>query len=351
MKNTLITFSSLVCILFSCQQTTQIPTNQAENKNLQTANFKIAFGSCNKQDLPQNFWATIQKDSADLFIWGGDNIYADTDDMQLMQSKYKMQNSNSSYQNFVSTLPYGIAGVWDDHDYGKNDAGKEWAHKEQSQSLFMKFMGLDTIAQIANTLGTYYLKKIQLNQHQINLYMLDTRFFRDGINRAQSSSKKYQPHSTTDSTLLGYAQWKWLEEEFASSTADVNIIVSSIQFLSSEHGFETWGNFPHEVEKMQQLILNNKLKNVLFISGDRHLSEFSQKNLSGLSYPLTDFTSSGLTHSYTSFTGEPNQYRVGEVISQTSYGLIDLNLNSQTAHLQMKSTSDGEVLQELRLQF
>ena len=33
------------------------------------------------------------------------------------------------------------------------------------------------------------------------------------------------------------------------SKADFHIIMSSIQVWSNEHGFETWGNFPHEVDK------------------------------------------------------------------------------------------------------
>src|SRR5690606_22233913 len=96
----------------------------------------------------------------------------------------------------------------------------------------------------------------------------------------------------------------WLEEELNNSTASFNIIVSSIQFLSNKHGFETWGNFPSEVEKMMDLIKTSNGQRVIMLSGDRHISEFSQINLSDLSYPLIDFTSSGLTHTYEAFSGE-----------------------------------------------
>lgn len=341
----------LVFAVYGCETTPKAAFQNEKQETTFDAKFTIAMGSCNKQHLPQEYWSVIEKDEADLFIWGGDNIYADTKDMQLMQEKYDMQKSNLHYQSFVSSLPYGLVGVWDDHDYGKNDAGKEWKYKEESKQLFMDFLDLDSAHPMANRQGTYYAEKLKVGKHSIALYMLDTRYFRDGLKVADSTNKRYQAHATPDSTLLGKAQWKWLDREFAASKADFNIIVSSIQFLSQEHGFETWGNFPFELKKMEDLMVKHQLKNVLILSGDRHISEFSQKEVAGLGYPLTDFTSSGLTHAYTSFSGEPNPYRVGEVTSQTSYGVVELNLDSYSALLQIKSTENGELLNELQIQF
>ncbi|NEV93140.1 alkaline phosphatase family protein [Psychroflexus sp. YR1-1] len=333
-------------MLGSCRPNTEQPAD-AE----QITSFRIALGSCNRQDMPQDYWSVIQKDSADIFIWGGDNIYADTPDMDLMEAKYDSLKNNPYYQTFVSKLPYGPMGVWDDHDYGKNDAGEGWEYKDEAKTLFMDFMDIDSTHAMANRGGIYHAEVIDAGDKSIKFYMLDMRYFRDGLLEAEASDKRYQPHSSQDSTLLGEAQWDWLEQEFKKSEADFNIIVSSIQFLSSEHGFETWGNFPHEVEKLQSLLLDYSLDNVLMLSGDRHISEFSQKKIEGLDYMLTDFTSSGLTHSYASYDGEPNQYRVGEVVAQTSYGIVDLDLEVEEADLKIKSTKDGHVIQNLKLSF
>ena len=46
-----------------------------------TADFTIVFASCNDQDREQPLWNPIMENKPDLFIWGGDNIYADTADM------------------------------------------------------------------------------------------------------------------------------------------------------------------------------------------------------------------------------------------------------------------------------
>jgi alkaline phosphatase D len=38
---------------------------------------RIAFGSCNDQDVQNNLWPVIESRKPAAFIWGGDAIYAD----------------------------------------------------------------------------------------------------------------------------------------------------------------------------------------------------------------------------------------------------------------------------------
>ena len=133
-----------------------------------------------------------------------------------------------------------------------------------------------------------------------------------------------------------------------SSDADFNLIVSSIQVLSAEHGFETWGNFPHEVDKLKLLIKNSAAKGVIILSGDRHISEFSKTKIEGVSYPLIDFTSSGLTHVYSSFSGEPNKYRVLDVVPELSFGVLKFNFEAKTVLMEMRGI--GNILQQKLLQ-
>lgn len=351
MKPNYIIAIALCASLLSCKSKSDETTAVSATKADQPTSFRIALGSCNRQDLPQDYWNGIAKDSADIFIWGGDNIYADTADMEVMKSKYNIQKTNEHYASFVSSLPYAPIGVWDDHDYGKNDAGKSWTYKDEAKLLFMDFFDIDSTHAMTDRGGTYQAKTIEVGDKAIKFYLLDTRYFRDALVDAEREDRRYQPHTDDNSTLLGDEQWMWLEQEFKTSEADFNIIVSSIQFLSGEHGFETWGNFPHEIQKMLGLIEKHTLNNILMLSGDRHISEFSQKKIEGLDYPLTDFTSSGLTHSYTSYDGEPNPHRVGEVVAKTSYGIIDLNFESEVAELTIKSTEDREVFQNLKLKY
>jgi alkaline phosphatase D len=96
---------------------------------------------------------------------------------------------------------------------------------------------------------------------------------------------------------------------------------------------------------MIALLQSKKPKGVIFISGDRHIAEISSRAIEGLDYPLIDFTSSGMTHSYSSFSGEPNQYRVSEVVSEKNFGLLKFDLKENRIIMEIRS-EENELLAE-----
>ncbi|MDC6362819.1 MULTISPECIES: alkaline phosphatase D family protein [Flavobacteriaceae] len=334
MKYTLLIFSAIT-FFFGCKR----------NPNKADSTFVVAFGSCNMPQEPNPFWDDILNENPNVWIWGGDIVYADTDNMERLRAIYAMQDSVQGYVQLKSKAP--IIGTWDDHDFGVNDGGEEFMVKSESQQVFLDFMGVSKNSPRRSREGVYAVHNYETAKGKVKILVLDTRYFRSALVKDTVSKKRYSPNLDTEATVLGAEQWKWLEDELRHSDADFNLILSSIQFLSGEHGFETWGNFPKEVEKLEKLIVDSKAKGVMILSGDRHISEFSRKSVSGLPYPLVDFTSSGLTHSYSSFSGEPNSFRVGEVVSRTSYGTITINLETKEIHFKMMG-EEGTVLQELK---
>ncbi len=306
------------------------PTEIIADKNLKSfrnADFTIAFGSGNKQEEINPFWNQILKQSPNVWIWGGDNIYCDTEDMTTLANCYAKQKHNKSYQNFKANID--VIGVWDDHDYGVNDGGAEYPQKQVSQSLFLDFMDVPSNDVRRMQKGTYYIKDYNIGNNKIKIILLDTRYFRSALIEDTDTRKRYKPNMDNNGTILGDEQWKWLNTTLNESKADYNIIVSSIQFLSNQHGFEAWGNFPNEVLKMENMIVSSGANRVVILSGDRHISEVSSKDIGKGNYQLLDFTSSGLTHAYTRFTSEYNPFRVSKVIHQKSYGLVKFDFSNE----------------------
>jgi alkaline phosphatase D len=286
-----------------------------------SADYTLVFASCSDQDRPQPLWQSIVDLQPDLFIWGGDNVYADTDDMAKMKADYEKVRKHPVYSQLAAKTP--ITGTWDDHDYGKNDAGAEWEKKEEAKTILLDFLGVSEDDERRKREGVYFSEMIQAGKGKIKLISLDTRYFRSPLNNSPDPDKSYEPWPEGhEGTLLGDTQWAWLEEELKDDTADFTLIVSSIQFLSKEHGWEKWYNFPSEVEKMRELLKSAQARNIIFLSGDRHLGEVSVDPEAGLGYPLVDFTSSGMTHTWLTYATEANEYRVSNVVKRLNFGLL-----------------------------
>lgn len=111
----------------------------------------------------QPIWDAILKFKPHVFIWLGDNIYGDIrrpfklfgnertigpwknvprfipSSQHEMQSKYNIAKTNhASYSRLCQTT--NVIGTWDDHDYGLNDAGKEFQNKLINQKLMLDFL-------------------------------------------------------------------------------------------------------------------------------------------------------------------------------------------------------------------
>ena len=240
--------------------------------NTKNEEFIISFGSCNKQYVPNVLWDEISKNNPKVWIWGGDNVYSDTDSMPKLRADYQKQWKQKGYKEFINSVD--VLATWDDHDYGLNDGGVEFHKKKESQQEFLDFLKVAKDDIRRKQEGVYHSKIYKTAEGSVKVIVLDTRYFRSNLTVAADKTKRYQPNKYGEGTVLGSKQWQWFEKELSNSNANFNIIVSSIQLLSYKHGFESWGNFPHEVDKIKNLIKVSKAKGVLMLSGDRHISEF-----------------------------------------------------------------------------
>ena len=280
----------------------------------------IAFGSCSHAFDSVQMWDNIIAHNPSAWIWMGDNIYGDTEDMAIMKAKYDMQKERPSYQKLIKSMD--IYGIWDDHDFGVNDGGKEYPMKDESKILMLDFLDVPANATVRNQKGAYQSYTISDKGLNIKLILLDTRYFRDSLEINLDRPPLYHPNMT--GTVLGETQWNWLEKELTNSNADIHLIGSSYQLIPNDHGYEKWGNFPNERKRFFSLISKTLPKRPIILSGDRHIAEFSKIKLEGLEYPLYEFTSSGLTHTWGTERPEENEHRIGEMIIKKNFGIIDI---------------------------
>lgn len=246
----------------------------------------------------------------DLFLFMGDNIYADTDDMTVMRAKYDALKGSRFFKALSSRAP--MLATWDDHDFGVNDGGADYPMRREAQAEFLRWLDEPASSPRWRRAGVYDAHTFGPTGKRVQIILLDTRYFRSRLKRVEKPSEKrvggaYVPNLDPAATLLGEAQWAWLKEQLRQP-AEVRLIVSSIQFVAEFAGSEAWANLPREKTRMLDLIQDAKANGVVFVSGDRHWSELSRMP-GPLGYPLYDLTASALTEPHPRGTPTENKYR------------------------------------------
>ncbi|MFT5755568.1 MAG: alkaline phosphatase D [Alteromonadaceae bacterium] len=322
-------------------------------------NQKILFGSCSHQDKVMPILDAINNEQADLFIFLGDNVYGDTKNMQDLADKYQRLGENPGIKKLLATTP-AIA-IWDDHDYGENDAGSQYTQKATSKKLMLDFWQEPKDSpRYRQSDGIYTSYLYGKNQQKVHVILPDLRWNRDKLaqvstadyhaKRKPKNMGPYSPSDVDNASMLGETQWQWLEQELLKPAA-IKIIGSSLQLLPEFTGWESWANFPQDRNRLMTLIKKHQVNGVIIISGDTHWGEMSK--VSGflntkLDYPLWEVTSSGLTEEWKNVS--PNKHRVGNFTNSVNYGELNINWQASdpTITLRLKDIT-GQVFSENQL--
>jgi alkaline phosphatase D len=298
-----------------------IPTHAQEGAPLT----RIAFGSCAHQDKPQPIWDAILRYRPDLFIFAGDNVYGDLTPGAAngLREAYAKAATIEGYRKLRESVR--VLETWDDHDYGRNDAGGDFPYKDEAKALFLDFWHVPADDPRRRRAGVYNAGMFGPAGMRLQVILLDLRSFRSPLRRRPEGTPgigPYLPDPDPAKTMLGEAQWAWLAEQLREP-ADLRLIVSSVQVLAEGHGYERWGNLPRERERLLELIKSTHANGVILLSGDRHVGAL-YRLAEGVPYPLYEITSSGLNMFYPE-AHEPGPLRLGAVYGRENFGTIDID--------------------------
>jgi alkaline phosphatase D len=317
------------------------PALAAETKPLS----RIGFGSCAHQDRPQPIWGPIVAARPELFLLLGDSIYADTEDIKEMRALYARFADLPGFKKLRATCP--VLGTWDDHDYGADDAGAEYPRKKESQQAFLDFLDVPKDSPRRTQEGVYDAAVFGPPGQRVQVILLDTRYHRSPLikdPKRPRSQGQYVANDDPKATILGETQWKWLGEQL-NLPGELRLLVSSIQAVAEDHGFEKWMNFPRERERLFALLRDTKAAGVVILSGDRHLAELSVMD-AGIGYPLYDLTSSGLNQANKRWRRlETNRHRVATMDRGDNFGMVRIDWDRPDPFVRLEIHDDeGEVI-------
>ena len=331
---------------------------------------RISFSSCHlpelmKRDAP-TFWQDMRQVSdPQLWLWMGDNMYRDGNDINAKRLEYNKVREEESYarHGLVSqTEPViPIMACWDDHDYGYNDAGSDYPCSAESQAEWAHHVNIppsepqhpdspDYRPGVYNS--RMFLKPGTEEEAGVHVILLDNRSGRD------PTYDKFGECKGSDTKILSDQQWAWLEEELERQS-EIKIIGSGIQVLPptnlitrllpefcahDSHNkednttntfleaiarvgegeewygvpYEMWGEVPLQREKLlglaQRSLNRGKTQLVMFVSGDPHWAELMAKRMPdseqwGPSQVLYEVTASGVPQDWPGFYLNSNRLR------------------------------------------
>ncbi|WP_425410707.1 alkaline phosphatase D family protein [Hyphococcus sp.] len=319
---------------------------------------RIAFASCAQQNEDQSIWDQIAAENPDLTLYIGDNVYGDvrSNDPALPELK-------AAYMRLAQSEPFArvraaapMLTMWDDHDYGMNDAGGDYEHKAAAEALFEYVWAAPKDDPRRARPGVYGSWTIgEEAGRRVQIIMLDTRYFRSELKPTDEygarGKERYLPDDDPSKTMLGEAQWRWLADEL-QKPADLRLLVSSVQVISEGHGWEAWKMLPAERERLYDLINETEANGVVMLTGDRHSAALYRKE--GVNdYPLFEATSSSLNLPLRGFLPpgeepfmEPGPNRLGDMIFDANYGLIEIDWETGAVGVSIRGEDGATVLSE-----
>lgn len=253
------------------------------------SDFRFAFGSCAYINNPERdetyggeyqIFQALDRLHPDFMVWLGDNVYLRDEEWTAessMRARYRHTRSLPELQPLLARTAHYA--TWDDHDYGPNDSDWTFPLRRTSLKVFTDYWPAQGYAP-AGVPGVYR----RFSWSDVDFFMMDDRYHRDPKNALDGPDK----------AMLGQAQMDWLLDGLASSTASFKIVVIGSQCFSPHVRYESWARYPAERQRFLDFLEARKVKGVLLLTGDRHVTELLKLERPG-QYPLYEYTSSPLT--------------------------------------------------------
>jgi alkaline phosphatase D len=271
---------------------------------------RVCFGSCYAPQFKQSHvWRAIAALEPDAFLYLGDNVYQRDEngrpELLELREAYALLAADADFAALRAATP--VLPIWDDHDYGLDDAGADFPPRRQSEALFKHVWAVPERDPRRAREGVYFSRNAGPPGRRTQIVLLDGRYF------------------LTEESFLGEAQWRWLEETLAEP-AELRILASAIPVLCEAATLDGWRAKPRERDRLLDLI--GAADGVVLVSGDSHVGAHYRR-AEGVAYPLLELTASSLNFPWREDLhippGPPDPARLGELFYEANFGAVEID--------------------------
>lgn len=297
---------------------------------------RLAMGSCASSE-PAPIWSAIGLWDIDGLVLLGDTPYIDSRDLSVARRKHREFLLVPELAMLLRNTP--TWGTWDDHDFGGNDTDGRMPGKENTRRAFVEYRAHTGFGDGQEGVYTSF------RRGPLEVFLVDPRYF---ARTAKDAEGRF--------TLLGDAQWSWLENGLRASTAPFKAIACGMIWDDKENSeSDDWGSYPHERARLEHFLGAERITGAILIGGDIHVSRHLHypESADRAGYPLDQLIVSPLHDHTIPSLDVPHDDLVWSAVEPRVFLILEASTLGHEPMLHARWVQDqgrgrGQVLYEVR---
>jgi phosphodiesterase/alkaline phosphatase D-like protein len=222
--------------------------------------FSFAFGSCALVGSNGSVFDTIRATEPLFFFATGDFFYGDitANDRKQYRADFDATLMAPAQAALYQSVP--TAYIWDDHDYGANNADAGSVSREAARLTYRQDVPHYLLPAGPGDAPVYQAFTVG----RVRFIVTDLRSERSPATMADGPDK----------SMLGAAQKDWFKQELlaARDTYPVIVWVSSVPWIAAAGaGEDNWGGYATERRELANFIKAKDIGGLVMLSGDAHM--------------------------------------------------------------------------------
>ena len=223
------------------------------------ASFAFAFGSCARTGSEHEVFDTIRRRAPAFFLHLGDMHYVNIsrDDPRFFRAAWDTVLASTTQGALYRSVP--LASIWDDHDFGPNDADARTPSRAAARRVYREYAPHYPLPAGEGDAAIHQAFSIG----RARFIVTDLRSERSPKNARGGPGK----------TMLGSAQKEWFERELVAASRSHAVVfwASSVPWIGAREEGDGWQNYAGERREIANFIAENGIKNLVILCGDAHM--------------------------------------------------------------------------------
>jgi alkaline phosphatase D len=298
---------------------------------------RLAFGSCawDVSHPRQRVWSDMASSQVDAVVLLGDTPYIDSTDLHVQRRRYREFWSIPELKDLIWRTSFYA--VWDDHDFGPDNALGLIPGKANSRRAFVEYHANPSYGETNQGIYTRF------RRGPVEVFLLDTRWF---------ANTEASPVNPERKTLMGASQWEWLKRSLRESRAPVKVLACGMIWNEAVYPgkVDCWMAYPYEREGLFQHLRAADVGGVILVGGDIHRSRhFLHPTRERVGYDLHEFITSPLAEETAPYNDIPSPYLKFDAELRDSFLLLTVSSTQEATHIQGDFVSQGQVRHSVKI--